>query len=168
MLLWLFLFTVFYFMLVNAYIFDCVIVEFLILLVVVAIAVVIIMGSVRLFNKCGQKGWKAIVPFYSTYVFCYDICGLHFVFPLLIILFSLTSSDSSFWSTLGTIVKAVCYGCAFYNLALRSNRKTTSTTVLGALLPDLMMIVFGYVSDFEYDEWVEVDEFGPFAPYINR
>ncbi len=139
-----------------------------ILVVIVAVAIVIIMGSVRLFNKCGQKGWKAVIPFYSTYVFCYDICGLHWLFPLLIILFSFTSSDSSVWSTIGTLVKIVCYGCAFYNLALRSNRSTIVTTVLGAIIPNLVMIVFGYVNDFEYDEWVEVDEFGPLAPYINR
>ena len=39
-----------------------------ILVVVLAIRIVILIGEIKLFIKCGQAWWKAIIPFYRTYV----------------------------------------------------------------------------------------------------
>src|SRR5437870_122191 len=40
------------------------------LIVILAIALVSIISMWKIFEKAGQPGWAAIVPFYSTYVLC--------------------------------------------------------------------------------------------------
>ena len=52
------------------------------------ISVVAIISWWRLFEKAGEKGWKALVPFYSTYTLFKIIYGNGWRFLLLLIPFA--------------------------------------------------------------------------------
>ncbi|MGH7132474.1 MAG: DUF5684 domain-containing protein [Phycisphaerales bacterium] len=46
------------------------VIPIVIVLVFLAIAVLVIAGIWKVFEKAGQPGWAAIIPFYNTYVMC--------------------------------------------------------------------------------------------------
>ena len=131
----------------------------LIVLGVACIGLVIyIVGIVKLFKKCGQEGWKAIIPFYSDYIFTVKICGLHWAWFVLTLLI-----DLSIISTEGTaiflrfFVKAI----SFYNLGLKGHRDPVPSLIFGALFPEVVSCIYGFGS-YTYDEFVEVKQSGLF------
>jgi hypothetical protein len=42
--------------------------EFVVMIIQLAVAVAVVAGGWKIFTKAGQPGWACIVPFYSTYV----------------------------------------------------------------------------------------------------
>lgn len=121
-------------------------------------AIIVIIGQIKLFVKCDQEWWKAIIPFYSTYIFTVKICELHwawFVGTLLVDL-SIVSLGSA-TVLLRMFVKAMC----FYNLGLKGRRDPIPSLIFGALFPEVTTCVYGYGS-YVYDPYVEVKQSGLF------
>lgn len=108
----------------------------------------------RLFTKAGQKGWKALIPFYSTYVFIVKICGIHWVFFALFIA-GLVSSYSIFASIL---ITTMC----FYNLAKRFNSRVLLVTLCSILFAPIIIMVYGLQKEYVYDNKIKVSNCGYF------
>ena len=45
------------------------------LIAIIIFLICLLIGRIALFKKCGEAGWKAIIPFYSDYVM--DVKILH-------------------------------------------------------------------------------------------
>lgn len=119
----------------------------------------LIFGSVKLFQKCGQEGWKAIIPFYSDYIFTVKICGLHWAWFVGILLVNLSIvSIGGAAVVLRMFVKAMC----FYNLGLKFHKDPIVSLVFGAIFPEIVTCVYGFGHTYDYDPYVEVKESGLF------
>lgn len=124
-------------------------------LVFVIIAVV---GQCRLFVKCGQEWWKAIIPFYSSYIFTVKICEMHWAWFVATLLVDLSIVEAGNIAViLRMFVKAMC----FYNLGLKGRRDPVVSLIFGALFPEITTCVYGFGS-YTYDPYVEVKQSGLF------
>lgn len=119
----------------TAAIFGIAFVVFLFIMFVLAVLVVLILiglfvGRWMLFTKAGQAGWKAIIPFYSEYVFIVDVCKCHWILFLLELLL--------FWNIpvlifINTMIN--------YNLGIKTHQSPTAFiwfTVFGVPLDSIM------------------------------
>ena len=118
---------------------------------------VFLFGRVFLFRKCGVEGWKAIVPFYGTYVFFVDICGLHWAWYVAYLLIDCVSVSSTTVQFLNTFVNAM----AFYNLAIRCNRDKIPSMIFGGIAAPVMTMIYA-LSNIEYHKEIEVKSSGLF------
>lgn len=128
-----------------------------ILLICLLFLVLYLIARVKLFKKCGKNGWKAIVPFYTTYVEKVEIEGLHWAWALADILISIYSINSRLVVIFRVFLKAI----SFYNLAIRCGRDEKVSAIFGALFPEIMIMVYGF-SNIDYDQNIEVKESGIF------
>ena len=101
--------------------------------------VLVIVGRCKLFTKCGQEGWKAIIPFYGEYVFLEKICGLHWGWFVAYAAVTFLS----FEATTVTFVKLIINAFAFYNLAIKCNKDKTESLIFGALFPGVVATIYG-------------------------
>lgn len=130
----------------------------LITLALLALFIFIIVGRVKLFKKCGQAGWKAIVPFYTDYVFYTQICGLHWAWAAAYIVINVMSLESFTVRVLTLLVNAF----GFYNLAIKCHKDKTATMIFGALFPSITTMVYGLSKDTTYYPYEEVKQSGLF------
>ncbi len=54
-------------------------------IIVLAIAVVMLVGMWKMFQKAGKPGWAAIIPFYNTYCLCEMAMGNGLFFLLMFV-----------------------------------------------------------------------------------
>lgn len=131
----------------------------IILAVVLCLGVVIyLVGSIRLFKKCGKEGWKAIIPFYSNYVFTCEICGLHWAWFVATLLIDLAVIEEG---SIAVLLRFFVKAMAFYNLALKGHKETTPALIFGALFPEIVTCIYGFGS-YEYDSYIDVKKSGLF------
>lgn len=120
--------------------------------------IIIIVGEVELFKKCGIPGWKAIVPFYSSYVFTVQICELHWAWFVATLLVDLSIVSTSGTTTfLRFFVKAMCY----YNLGKKFHKDPVPSLIFGAIFPEIVTCYYGF-GHHSYDRFVEVKKSGLF------
>lgn len=122
---------------------------FLGLFIVIAIAIVVlqIVANWKIFTKAGEKGWKAIIPFYNTAIL-YKISGMS---PWLALLY------------IGLFIPVinvfVCIAFAVLNLYQPINlakgfKKSTGFTVGMIMLP----FIFDLILAFGKSEYIGFDE----------
>ena len=128
------------------------------LLFTLIITIIEIIAKVKLFNKCGKQGWKAIIPFYSSYVFIVEICGLHWAWFVGYIAVTLVSLGKTAVTALRLFVNAA----SFYNLGIRCNRDKTAAMIFGAIFPSVVTVIYGLTSSITYNKDIEVKESGLF------
>ena len=126
-------------------------------LITIPFIVVGIVAEVKLFKKCGKEGWKAIIPFYSTYVFTVEICGLHWAWFVATLATSLLSISNSVIRLLHIFINAM----SFYNLATKCNKDKIASMIFGGLFPAITSMVYGF-SKLDYDNSIPVKESGVF------
>lgn len=128
-----------------------------IMVFILIVALCMLFAECKLFSKCGYSWWKAIIPFYSEYVFLNKICGLHWAW------FAgwLAASFLSLGSVIVTFVKLFVYGIAYYNLAIRFNKDKTASMIFGALFSRIVNFVYAFGKG-EYDGSIPVKESGLF------
>ena len=95
------------------------------ILIMLAIIITLLIGRVKLFIKCGQKWWKAIIPFYGTYIFIVDITGLHWAFFIL--------SITMFFNLYSVLLVYFVWAMTFYNLGKKFHRDVAAATIFGTL-----------------------------------
>ena len=127
------------------------------LLFTLIITIIEIIAKIKLFNKCGKQGWKAIIPFYSSYVFIVEICGLHWAWYVGYLAASLFSLANVIVKALKIFVNAM----SFYNLATRTNKDKITSMIFGGLFPSITTLVYGF-SKLSYDKDIPVSESGVF------
>lgn len=131
----------------------------LMFIVLIAAVIVYVLGLAKLFQKAGIEGWKAIIPFYSDYLFVCKVCGLHWAWFAALMLITFTAFESlQIAGVLRTFVKAM----SFYNLAIKCHKEDKiPSLIFGALFPEITTIVYGFGSS-EYDYYQEVKSSGLF------
>ena len=130
----------------------------LIALIIVMVGLfVFLFGRVILFRKCNYPGWKALVPFYGTYVFFTNICGLHWAWYLAYILIDGLTASNTTVQFLNMFVKAM----AFYNLAIRCNKDKIPSMIFGGIASPIVTMVYA-LSNIEYHPEIEVKQSGIF------
>ena len=132
----------------------------LIFMISVPILVFLYAGYWKLFKKCDEEGWQAIVPIYNTYVLT-QISGNHWWWFLI-------ASSSTIVSF--TLLRGYVYNFFLlslfgrfvinYNLSKKFH-KDLAYTILMTLFPLIMYAIMGYSSDkFDYKAYVSPN--GPF------
>lgn len=122
------------------------------------LAILMLVARIKLFKKCGKEGWKAIIPFYSSYVFIVEICELHwawFVVDLLIELSFITTEG------LTSIIKVFVSAMCFYNLAIKGNKDKIPAMIFGGIFSGIMTLVYG-LGSYQYNKEIEVKKSGLF------
>ena len=130
-------------------------------IIAIAAIVVVLIGTVKLFQKAGKPGWAAIVPFYNTYVLV-EIAGLNWWYFLIAISGSICSILGI--KGLGTITwlaSAAVNFFVFYNLGKKFKKDPVTYGILGALFSGIIAAVLGFSKDAKYDSSVEVSPNGP-------
>lgn len=135
----------------------------LILLLVIPFLVFVIIANCKIFKKNGEDGWKAIIPFYNSYIYT-KIAGLNWWYFLIMIFASmLSNSDNSSTAFFGRIIEMGVYFLIFYNLAKKAGKDSTKIGVLGALVTPIMQLIMGFSDEYKFDNNVELNPNGVFG-----
>ena len=162
-----------------------------ILAVVIIICILVIVFKIIarwiFFKKCGEDGWKAIIPFYSDYVLL-KISGLNWWWILLIyagtiiptfrstINIAQNSNSSASLGALAAILTVFGFIVSLASLFARINQsfniskkfnKSGGTAVLLVLFEPIMLLVLGLSKNDQYDSSVEVSPNGLFGATSN-
>ena len=120
-------------------------------------AVIFLIARIKMFKKCGKEGWKAIIPFYTNYVFCVEICGLHWAWFVASLVIGFLSVKNIYVSALNLFVN----GMSYYNLAIRCKKDPIPSMIFGAIAPAIMACIYGF-GTIDYDENIIVKSSGLF------
>lgn len=105
------------------------------LIVVLVIAVIAIIAMWKMFEKAGEQGWKAIVPFYNMWIL-FELSGKPGWWCLFILI-----------PYLGSVIYFVLYCMAMIQLA-KNFGKTTTFAVVGLILFNLVgFLILGFGKD---------------------
>lgn len=133
-------------------------------IIAIAVSVVLIIGRYKLFVKAGVDGWKAIIPFYSSWTLV-EIAGLDpYWFALLMAeyLFAVLSGivpslAGLLWvASIATVLGRVGL---FMNLSKKMHKEIV-WVVLGVFFQPIILAVLGFDKKSEYDATVEVSKDG--------
>lgn len=135
------------------------------------------------FKKCGEEGWKSLIPFYTDYTLL-KISGLNWWWILILYAGTILSSFQSSINVLEELDSSVSYGpivglisllslfASFaalfarinqdYNIAKRFN-KSGGYVVLLILFEPIMLLILGLSKNEEYDKTIEVSPNGLFG-----
>ena len=114
------------------------------------IRLILLIGKIKLFIKSGQAWWKAIIPFYSSYVLIVKIAGLHWAFFIL--------SITMFFNLYSVLLVYFVWAMTFYNLGKKFHRDVAAATIFGTLFSGIVVSIYGYNSKIEYDPEVKVNK----------
>ena len=135
----------------------------LIFLGILAIAfyVVYVIALAKLFKKAGEDGWKAIIPFYNTFVLI-QIAGLNWWYFLIAIsgtICSILKIDGL--DTVCNLALLAVNFFVFYNLAKKMGQQPVSFGVAGIFVAPIITMVLGFSDKYVYDKTIEVSPNGP-------
>ena len=137
----------------------------LIAIIVVSIVVVFLVAKCKMYKKAGKKGWEAIVPFYSDWIYT-EIAGVEWWWFIALIasnIFSFTTNNGNqtisfnFTSVIGLFGAFVCN----YNISKKLH-KDVGFAVLMTIFPFVMVPIIGFSSSYSFDNSVKVTKNGPF------
>lgn len=123
---------------------------FLVLIVIALIALIYgLIVNILLYKKCGQAGWKAIIPFYSNWVLLVDICKLHWIVFVVTLAYGLLSGVAVLGTILG-LASIFAYVCTNYNLAKKFGKDTGFAVGL-TLLPVIFYSILAFSKNAVYN-----------------
>ena len=134
---------------------------------ILAWAVITIIGQWKLFEKCGEKGWKSIVPFYNDWTLV-EISGCHWWYFLFIIcdyILTITLENTemvaglSLVSGLLSLVSLYVIFCINYNIAKKFHQGVGFAVGM-SLVPFVFYLILGFSNKYQYDEKVKVNPWG--------
>ena len=137
----------------------------LILIIVIPIVIVFLVAKCKMYRKAGKKGWEAIVPFYSDWIYT-EIAGVEWWWFIALIasnIFSFTTNNGNqtisfnFTSVIGLFGAFVCN----YNISKKLH-KDVGFAVLMTIFPFVMVPIIGFSSSYSFDNSVKVTKNGPF------
>lgn len=133
----------------------------IVLLLLLVFYVFYVIGLWKLFEKAGKEGWKAIIPFYNTFVLV-EISGLNWWYFLIAI-------SGTICSILG--IDGLNYICnlaslavnffIFYNLAKKMKQQPMGFAVASIFVAPIITMVLGFSSKYTYDNTIVVSPNGP-------
>ena len=132
----------------------------LLAIIVLAVAVLVIVSQCKIFTKAGEKWWKALIPFYSTWVNT-KIVGLAWWWFLIFAGLTYLGGD---WKDVSGVVSMGLLLVSFnynYNLAKKFG-KTNGFAFLCTILPVIGLPILG-LGSAKYNKDAKVDTNGIFA-----
>ncbi|MCH5166823.1 MAG: hypothetical protein J1F35_02925 [Erysipelotrichales bacterium] len=144
----------------------------ILVLIVIAVAVVCLIGNYKFYTKAGVEGWKAIIPFYNTWVLV-EIAGLNWYWFLLIIAQSIFAIVSGIIPFLGYFTWVAYLAMIIGNVALFINlskklHKDTGWVVCGVIFGSIVTAIAGFDKKTEFDNTVVVSKDSIFEKYLNK
>lgn len=133
------------------------------LVIIIAWGIFYLIGLAKLFKKCSQEGWKAVVPFYNRFVLTTDIAGLEwywFLFWIAPTLISFTI-DSSMFSGIADAAALLASINIYYNLSKKFN-KTTGWIILSVFFGWITIPLLGYSYKETFNTTILVSKDGLF------
>lgn len=132
-----------------------------VLIVGLIFLVVYLIGLSKLFKKANIAGWKAIVPFYNTYLLI-EMAGLNWWYFLIKISGSICSIIGlSGVDVLCNLLSMAVNFFIFYNIAKKMNRNPIGFAVASIFVSPIVIMILGYSSSFVYDANIKVSPNGP-------
>lgn len=138
------------------------------MLIVIVFYIVYVIALAKLFNKAGEDGWKAIIPFYNTFVLI-QIAGLNWWYFLIAI-------SGTICSIIG--IDGLNYICnlaslavnffIFYNLAKKMKQQPIGFAVASIFVAPIITMVLGFSSKYTYDKNIVVSPNGPIGDTNNE
>ena len=137
------------------------------LIFVIVWAVITIIGQWKLFEKCGEKGWKSIIPFYNDWTIV-EISGCkwwYFFFIISESIFSATIENIKVLESLSLIsgilgiISIYVILCINYNIA-RKFHQGMGFAVGMTLVPFVFYLILGFSDKYKYDKNVKVNPWG--------
>ena len=132
-----------------------------VLLIIIAFYIVYVVALAKLFNKAGEAGWKAIIPFYNTFVLI-QIAGLNWWYFLIAIsgtIFSILNIDGLDY--ICNLAALAVNFFVFYNLAKKMKQQPVVFAVASIFVAPIKNMVLGFSSKYTYDKSIEVSPNGP-------
>lgn len=146
------------------------------LLVIAAVALVIwvitVIGNYKFYEKAGQPGWKAIIPFYNTYTLV-EISGLDWYWFLALISTYIVAIVGAivpfveFFSWIFNFVVIFARICLYSNLSKKLH-KDTGWLICGVIFGNIMTCIAGFSNDTVFDNTVEVSKNGLLDEMMNK
>lgn len=143
------------------------IVAIVLVLFVLAWAIITIIGQWKLFEKCGEKGWKSIIPFYNDWTLV-EISGCKWWFFLFVISESIITvmtentemlESLSLVSGILGIISVYVILCINYNIAKKFHQGVGFAVGM-TLVPFVFYMILGFSEKYKYDANVEVNPWG--------
>ena len=132
---------------------------------VVLIIALLVVAKWRLFKKAGRRGWKSLIPFYSSWILV-EIAGLKWWwFLFLIIEFTFKFDMGDFFLSFSIAKFFGTFNC-YYNIAKRFG-KDYSTCIVAGLFPTIFACIFAFSKNEIYDESIPVSDNGIFGGDIS-
>lgn len=137
------------------------------LLFIIAWAVITIIGQWKLFEKCGEKGWKSIIPFYNDWTIV-EISACHWWYFLFIVgeaIFALIIDEVkilaglSVVSGLLSVVSIYVILCINYNIAKKFHQGVGFAVGM-TLVPFVFYLILGFSEKYKYDKKIKVNPWG--------
>lgn len=137
-----------------------IIVVFVILgLIALGLAIFLIIAECKVFEKAGEKWWKALIPAYNTWIET-KISGLAWWWCPIIFGIAVLSSFTNLSTIIGFVAIVISFNFN-YNLSKKFG-KTNGFAVLLTLLPIIGLPILGFGSA-KYDANAKTDKNGIFA-----
>ena len=143
------------------------IISIIILISLIPLFVLSIIGEYKLFEKCGEKGWKSLIPFYNDWTLV-EISGCHKWYFLFIIANSFLTvfieeidriATLSLLSGLVSLITLYIIFCINYNIAKKFNQGF-SFAIGMCFVPFIFYFMLGFSTKYKYDKNVEVNPWG--------
>lgn len=132
----------------------------LLVIILLAVAILVIVSKCKIFTKAGEKWWKAIIPFYSTWVNT-KVVGLAWWWFLIFAGLTYLVGDGksvSYVASTGLTLVSFNYN---YNLAKKFG-KTNGFAFLCTILPVIGLPILG-LGSAKYNKDAKVDKNGIFS-----
>lgn len=131
------------------------------LLIIVAFVIAYVIALAKLFKKAGEDSWKAIIPFYNTFILI-QIAGLNWWYFLIaisgtILSFAGITNLNALCSLAGYVVNFFI----FYNLAKKMHKNPIGYAIGAIFVMPIMTMIFGFSNNYSYDNSVQVSPNGP-------
>ena len=130
----------------------------LFLILPLGITVLTIIGEYKMFEKAGVPGWKAIIPFYNTYVAAVEVGKLHSDWGL-------AAAAGIFFPIIGIFI----FLCASINVNYAIAKKfgaDDTGIILTIIFPPIMYCVYGF-GKATYRRDIDVPEHGIFGGVVS-
>ena len=130
-------------------------------IIALAIIVLYVIGTWKLFKKAGKQGWEALIPFYSTYVLV-EISGLNWWYFLIAISGTIVNIlDIDGLSTVTLLASRIVNAFCFYNIAKKTKQNQTGYAIAAAFVPGIMALIVGLSKSITWDNTISVSPNGP-------
>lgn len=140
---------------------DYLIIFLVIALIALAFSIVYIVALWKLFAKAGEKGWKALIPVYNTYIMV-KIAQLNWWYFLIAISgFILSLLNIGGLSKVTTIASLAVNFFIFYNLAKKFKEEPVGYAVAAIFVEPIVTMIFGFSNKHIYDSTITVSPNGP-------